>query len=61
MMTEAQKALQFARNHDWGQNAELVDGFITGLIDGWAVDGEYHYQTVTIVATMQAMRNFGGY
>lgn len=63
---EHEQALKFARAHDWGDEAVLftLDGtyYIAGVRDD-SVDPEgcLRNDMATIPATMQAVREFGGY
>ena len=66
MQSKARKALEFARRHDWGRDAELVygddgDPYIAGLLDEYTQFGDYFCDVVTLRASMQELRNFGGY
>lgn len=67
---EAQRALAFARQHDWGENAYLVrhqDGSesVAGLRDVWVLDMITDTRTQVVIvlrpATLDAMRDFGNY
>lgn len=68
---QAQRALAFAQQHDWGTGASLGqqrDGAyrVCGLVDAWtqrqpdgAITSGQAY--ITLPATVAAMREFGGY
>ena len=58
---EGEEALEFAREHDWGEDAELEEGKITNLKERFSKDGEYHEKTVKRAANIKALRKFGGY
>lgn len=64
---EAERALRFAHQHDWGSDAvgEVTrEGKLrlTGLTDVYSTgDGESFTAYVSIPATMAAVRAFGGY
>lgn len=65
-LMEAQRALEFARLHDWGRIATLRrdrhgDYSLVKIIDAYTLDGAYHEELVALPATMQACREFGGY
>lgn len=55
---ENKRALKFARQHDWGKKAVLIDGHIHGLIDN---DGYSERTHEPIKATISAVRRFGRY
>lgn len=64
---QAQQALAFARQHDWGQEAELARSpsdnseIVAHLLDRLTVAERYHYKWTTRPATTEAMREFGHY
>ena len=59
---DRQGALNFAREHDWGQEAELEGNKVTNLKNRYSTkDGEFHEDTVSRAANMKALRRFGGY
>jgi len=61
MNNEARRALQFCRNHDWGQNAKLENGRIANLLDQQGQKGQVENRRATVPATLSAVREFGGY
>ena len=70
-LQQAQRALAFAKAHDWGEGARLdaqADGSyrICGLVDAYTQrqpDGSvtYHETLLTLDASIRALRDFGGY
>ena len=63
---EACTALAFARGHDWGKDAELgqclAGGFyLEGLVDAYTLNGVTYEKDASVPATMNAVREFGGY
>ena len=66
METEAKRALDFAKQHDWGRLARVRmnrHGFpyLVNLIDASTKDGLYHEELVSVPATVKAVREFGNY
>lgn len=66
---DAQRALAFARAHDWGRDAYLEGApfyRVAGLVDAWTQredDGSvtYHEQIASRPAILAELRDFGGY
>lgn len=52
--------LAFARLHDWGHDAELVDGGIRVGCDVLAADGSWTRE-YSVIADMRALRLWAGY
>jgi len=61
-MRQRREALDFAKQHDWGQNAELKGDKIVGLEDSWSdEEGSSHTRKVSRPARISSLRKFGGY
>lgn len=61
-MTEHELALAFCQRHDWGRDAVLIEGRIEGLREAYTTtSGEHGTDVVAVLATMEAVRAFGGY
>lgn len=63
---EAQLALQFALQHDWGAEARLArdchgDYWLVHLVDAYTHDGELCQDYTAIPATLYDAQQFGGY
>jgi len=56
-------ALSFARSHDWGKDAFLMNGTIHNLLDErvHVATGIVFRERVTVPATLAAVRAFGNY
>jgi hypothetical protein len=52
--------LRFARLHDWGFDAELVDGGIRVGVEALMPDGTW-VREYSVVADMRALRDWAGY